>query len=180
MIGESLLPWAVQAATIKGKSRMFWACFGFGQRTELAVMKGDPDSPRGGVTARRYIEILEEYLPTILKRDSIFMQDGASIHTAHLVRDWFADYDLEIMDWPPFSPDLNPIENLWKRLKDEIIHLHPETLTMGDGDPAMEHLIKCAKEAWESLEEVMLNKLAENMQKRVDAVLAAKGWYTKY
>ena len=84
------------------------------------------------------------------------------------------------MDWPLYSLDLNPIENLWKRLKDEIIRLHPKLITMGNSDPAMDYLIMCAREAWESLEEVMLNKLAENMQKRVDAVLKAKGWYTKY
>ena len=144
------------------------------------VMEGDPTSPRGGVTARKYIEVLEEYLPTILNPDSIFMQDGAGIHRAHLVRDWFVEQDIELMDWPPYSPDLNPIENLWKRLKDEIIRAHPELVSMGNSDTAMDHLIECAREAWESLAEGMLNKLAEGMQKRVDAVLKAQGWYTKY
>jgi hypothetical protein len=77
-------------------------------------------------------------------------------------------------------PDLNPIENLWKRLKDEIIRAHPELVTMGNSDLAMDRLIECAKEAWETLAEGMSNKLAAGMQKRVDAVKAAKGWYTKY
>jgi hypothetical protein len=84
------------------------------------------------------------------------------------------------MDWPPYSPDLNPIENLWKRLKDEIIRAHPELITMGNSDEAISYLIDCAREAWESLGEDMLNKLASGMQKRVDAVKAANGWYTKY
>ena len=54
-------------------------------RTNLVVMKGDLDALRGGVTTRRYIEVLEEYLPTILDSDSIFMQDNALIHTANIV-----------------------------------------------------------------------------------------------
>jgi hypothetical protein len=66
---------------------MFWAAFGERKRTNLVAMKGDPDSAHGGVTARRYIEVLEEYLPTILDFDSLFMQDNASIHTAYIVRD---------------------------------------------------------------------------------------------
>jgi DDE superfamily endonuclease len=140
-------------------------------------MDGDPDSPRGGVIAKRYIEVLEEYLPTILEHDSIFMQDNAS---AYKVQDWFVDQGIEIMDWPPYSPDLNPIENLWKRLKDEIIQAHPELITMGNSDKDMAHLVDCAREAWETLAEDMLNKLALGMQKRVDAVKAANGWYTKY
>jgi transposase InsO family protein len=159
---------------------MFWACFGFGIRSDLVVMKGDPDAPRGGVTARRYIEILDEYLFTILDYDSIFMQDNASIHTAHAVRDWFIDHGIELVDWPPYSPDLNPIENLWKLLKARIIELHPELETMKDNDSTKAHLIECAQEAWESLAESMLNKLASEMQKRVDAVKNAGGWYTKY
>ncbi len=46
---------------------------------------------------------------------------------------------------------------------------------MGNSDQAMAHLVNCAYKAWESLKEDMLNKLALGMQKRVDAVLAAKG-----
>jgi hypothetical protein len=51
---------------------------------------------------------------------------------------------------------------------------------MGDSQAAMDFLIECAKEAWEVLSEQLLNMLAEGMQKRVDAVLKAKGWYTGY
>jgi transposase len=159
---------------------MFWGCFSWGRRTDLVVMAGDPDSPRGGVTTKRYIGVLEEYLPTILEPNSIFMQDNASIHNAHIVRDWFVEQGIELMDWPPYSPNLNPIENLWKWLKDEIIQAHPELITMGNSDKDMDHLIDCAREAWETLGEEMLNKLALGMQKRVDAVKAANGWYTKY
>ena len=159
---------------------MFWASFGFGIRTNLVVMKGDPDALRGGVTARRYIEVLEEYLPTILDSDSIFMQDNASIHIAYIVRQWFIDNAIETVDQPPYSPDLNPIENLWKLLKAKIIELHPELETMKDNDSTKAHLIKCAEEAWDLLAGEMLNKLASGMQKRVDAVKKAGGQYTKY
>jgi hypothetical protein len=36
-------------------------------------MEGDQNAKRGGVTAKVYLEVLEQYLPTILKHDSIFM-----------------------------------------------------------------------------------------------------------
>lgn len=159
---------------------MFWACFGFGCRTDLVVMEGDQNARRGGVTALVYREVLTEYLPTILEYDSIFMQDNAPIHKAHIIRDWFIENGIDVMDWPPYSPDLNPIENLWKMLKAEINRAHPELKAMGNSNSTMDFLIECAKEAWETLEGELLNKLAEGMQKRVDAVLAADGWYTKY
>lgn len=159
---------------------MFWAAFGFGIRTNLVHMRGDPAAKRGGVTARRYIEVLEENLPTILDIDSIFMQDNASIHTAYAVRDWFRDMGIETVDHPPYSPDLNPIENLWKMLKAKIIELRPDFIIMKDNDTIKALLIEVAIEAWEALEPELLNKLASGMQKRVDAIIAAEGWYTKY
>ncbi len=180
IIGEALEPWAIQTVPCKEKTQMFWACFGFGKRTDLVIMDGNPKSPQSRVTAHCYIQVLEEYLPTILEHDSVFMHDNASIHSAHIVRDWFIEQGIFLMRWPPYSPDLNPIENLWAILKAEIIRAHPELVLMGDNQAAMDFLIECAKEAWEVRGEQLLNKLAEGMQKRVDAVLKAKGWYIGY
>ena len=51
---------------------------------------------------------------------------------------------------------------------------------MGNSNSTMDFMIECAQEAWETLEGELLNKLAEGMQKRVDAVKASNRWYTKY
>jgi hypothetical protein len=65
-------------------------------------------------------------------------------------------------------------------LKAEIDRAHPELKGMGNSQAVMDFMIECVKEAWEVLKPELLNKLAEGMQKRVDAVKAAGGWYTKY
>jgi len=65
-------------------------------------------------------------------------------------------------------------------VKAEIIRGHPEFITMKDNIATKESLIKCAIEAWDTLIDGLLNKLALGMQKRVNAVIAADGWYTKY
>jgi hypothetical protein len=61
-------------------------------------MTGDPDAPRKGITARRYIKVLDEYLPTVLDYNSIFIQDNAPIHTARAVKQWFIDNAIETVD----------------------------------------------------------------------------------
>ena len=67
------------------------------------------------------------------------------------------------MPWPLYSPDLNPIENLWKMLKAEIDRAHPELKGMGNSQATMDFIIECAQEAWETLAPELLNKLAEGM-----------------
>ena len=91
---------------------MFWAVFGFGIRSDLVVCEGDPEAPRGGFTAQRYQEILREYLGQVLEADSIFMHDNALVHTAHIIRDYLQEEGIKVIDWPPYSPDLDPIKDI--------------------------------------------------------------------
>jgi transposase len=141
----------------------------------LVTIKGDPDVPYGGVTAKRYIKVLTKYLPTILDIDSIFIQDNASIYTVHLVRNWFQEIAIQLVDWPPYSPDMNPIENLWKMLEAKIIKLYPELIIMKDNDTTRQNLIDAAQEAWELLEDDLFNSLALGMQKRINVLKAIRG-----
>ena len=126
---EGLFPWAVQPkARGTRHSIMFWAAFGFGIRSDLVVCEGDPKAAHRGFTARKYRDLLQEHLGTVLDHDSIFMQDNASIHTAHIVREWLDEHAIQVMDWPPYSPDLNPIENIWALLKQKIYELRPDLI----------------------------------------------------
>lgn len=91
---------------------MFWACFGYGIKSDLVVLNKDLLSPNEGVLSRTILSCYREHLGTVLELDSIFMQDNTEIHTAKIVKKWLQEEGIEIMEWPAYSPDLNPIENL--------------------------------------------------------------------
>ena len=100
---------------------MFWGVIRYGVLSNLILCYGDPDAKRGGVTARVYRDISEEELPKLMEPDIIFMQDNAPIYTSRLVRKFLNEEGYQVLGWPLYSPNLNPIENLWHLLKERIV-----------------------------------------------------------
>jgi hypothetical protein len=166
----------------KGKdiSVMVWGCFWGGGRSELYVMDRDPESKRNGYSANSYIEVLDDQLPSCWVPGLTFMQDNASIHTAHKVRNWFIEQGIPVCEWPPYSPDLNPIEHVWKRLKEMVFEMHPELTNVAGDEPAREALGNALREAWDAIPQEFFDRLIETMENRVKAVIKADGWHTKY
>jgi hypothetical protein len=169
----------------KRPSQMVWACFwvtrnGRVGRSKLVIMRRDPTSLRGGYSASSYLETLEEGLLLHYKPGDIFMQDNAPIHTANVTKRFFEDHGVWVLDWPPFSPDINPIEHLWYALKKQLYkdypHLRQIDGTQGSWDEFCEALQTC----WQRLPNSLLRRLIESMPNRLAAVRAAKGWQTKY
>ncbi len=174
--------WAVQGQPHFTKVlKVFWAVFGYGVRSDLVAIEGDPESARGGVTARCYLSVLQEHLPTVMDANSIFMHDNARIHMARIVKSWLEEQTFEVMQWPAYSLDLNPIKNLWFFLKERIYKRCPELLTMRRGkEIILERLIQEAKLAWDEIGDNLMERLSDTMPNRVRAVIEAEGWYNKY
>jgi hypothetical protein len=100
----------------KNMKVMVWGCFWDLGRTSLYIMDRDFELLKHGYSANSYLEVLDtEVAPIFATLDPgyAFMQDNASIHTAHKVKEWFLDHGVTyIQNWPPYSPDLNPIEHI--------------------------------------------------------------------
>ena len=74
-------PFAFQPTFRSGRvSVMVWAAFQGSQRFTLVFCKKDPESKRGGVSGRKYLELLQTHFPELIDNNTIFMQDNAPIH----------------------------------------------------------------------------------------------------
>jgi len=88
-----------------------------------------------------------------------------------LVQDWLFTHGVACIDFPPYSPDLNPIENLWADLKRRVETRHAQTT---------QELEAHLKEEWETTSPTLLASLAHSMPARCSAVLANKGHRADY
>ena len=161
---------------------MVWAAFwGTSERCPLFILSRDFESEKHGYTANSYIEVLEARVLGNYHHELIFMQDNASIHTAHKVKDWFEENGIRTTDWPPYSPDLNPIEHAWYALKKLVLKMFPEIMNCsGESEEDRANLEEALKVAWEALPNSLFESLIESMPRRIEACIAANGWHTKY
>ena len=153
---------------------MIWGVFGDGKLGRLYLVEKNQK-----MNAEMYRQVLCKHLKASLKMTgcSVFMQDGAPCHTARTIKEWFADNNVEVLDfldWSVQSCDLNPIENLWTELN-RIIATMPIYSNL-------DQLAKQIKKAWAKLgrDTRLLSALADRMPRRVEAVIQANGDVTTY
>lgn len=151
---------------------MFWACFaGSPRKTSLIPLYRDPDAEKKGITKEVIHDLYQRILPTLLdNEDAIFQHDNAPIYTARIVRELLRVLNITVMDWLPYSPDLNPIENLWALLKADILKIRPDLRDMPNNEDTLAELVDTAQYVWENLTIRHFVNLAETMPHRVEDV----------
>ena len=127
------------------------------------------------VNAQIYKNIVQDHVVPIIQNSGFdratFMKDNSPCHEAKVVMSYLSEHDFEIMDWPPQSPDLNPIENLWKTLGVKVMEINPTN----------------TEDLWVKLQEDRskisiedCQELIRSCSRRCAAVIESKGSFTKY
>lgn len=102
------------------------------------------------------------------------VQDRSRIHTAHIVTEWFNRHpEIQVIDWPVKGCDINPIENLWGIMKQEIV-MGPER-TCDASDRSVREVSESVR-----LRPNVCERLVASMPTRLNEVIDARGGWTRY
>jgi transposase len=155
-------------------SVMVWGCVAYNRKGPLIFL------PKDRRTGHDYVELilagpLWDFYKEIYDERGVakVMEDGAPTHTSKAAKTFREMNSLETIPHPAQSPDLNPIEHVWKQLK---MAVNKRSQIPRDADSLRNALL----EEWDKLDLETINRMIESMPDRVDAVLKAKGRSTRY
>jgi hypothetical protein len=168
----------------------FFAAITHGGHTPLIpIRKRSPNertsgTDKLGMNKEQYTyEILEPWLVPFIyslpgsPEDHPTIEDGLRSHTSALATACRWSYNITRMEWPPSSPDLNPIENCWAMLKERVRKKMEDPATRARTEA---EYIALAQREWERLEWKKVDLMIERMPDRVKAVIKAKGGHSRY
>lgn len=147
---------------------MLWGAFS-------AVGKLELQFTSSRMKSSDYINVLRmSLLPYVgnSARQWTFQRDNARIHTSRETKTWLSDNNIEVMEWPACSSDLNPIENLWGIL---VRTVYRENRQYDNVEQLKASIIN----AYDAIEMSLLARLAGSMPSRIFDVIKNKGNYRK-
>lgn len=162
-------PCIFQKKSFGGGGVMVWAAIRHGWKSELVFINGN-------LTAQRYIDnvLAPQIVPHFAENPLLtFMHDNARPHTARASQQFLHEHNVEVLPWPPVSPDLNPIEHVWDMLGKRIRRRNVQPRSLNQ-------LRNALLEEWENIPQNAINALVTSMPRRIAAVSAARGGHTRY
>jgi len=132
----------------------------------------------GTMNTTKYLEILgDNVLPVIAKKcpngGYIFQDDNAPCDASHRAVQWKRENELNCLNWPSQSPDLNIIENVWRTITINLQNSKCDILNI-------DILVREVKKICVGLTPVYIQSLYNSIPRRIRRVIAAKGHITKY
>jgi predicted transcriptional regulator len=152
------------------ESFMVWGAIGKNYKSPLYVFETTEDSDL-------YIHMLAvHFFPDVLKRfrdGFCFIQDNAPPHRAADTQEYLMLKNCTVLTWPPYSPDLNCIENMWSLLSAGVYDERPSYNTLAE-------LKTAVLRAWDAIPLSKVNALIDSMTSRLRATIKQDGGHTAY
>jgi hypothetical protein len=153
-----------------GGSVMIWGGFSLKGKTELEFTDSTMNSKmHKDLLVRRLLP----FGRSSHSNEFIFQQDNAPCHSSEIIYDWVEDEGINHMNWPSFSPDLNPIENFGGKMA-------RRAYADGSQFSSITQLKEKIIQEWNNIPISYLKKLIGSMPIRMFEVAKASGGSINY
>ena len=170
--GESENPKYINFAIQQEKYRVnVWCCVTYDHKPILYLAGDNFDS-------KKYIEIIDDVIKNRFENftdNLIFQQDNASIHTSNEVIKYFNQTGLSVLLWPPCSPDINIVEQVWSTIQKKL-----DRFLIKNKIKNRDHLFEIIKNLADQITINEVNRLFNSLPNRIKCVLANSGGFTRY
>ncbi|KAK9769256.1 putative Tc1-like transposase DDE domain-containing protein [Seiridium cardinale] len=95
---------------------MFWGCIRGRHKGPCYIWPKGEGKINSFKYSTRILPLVRNFMDEF-PDEPVFQHDGAPSHTSNLTREVLDYLEIYAIEWPPNSPDLNPIENCWARIK---------------------------------------------------------------
>ncbi|KFM63875.1 Transposable element Tc1 transposase, partial [Stegodyphus mimosarum] len=142
---------------------MVWGAIAYDSRSPLVRIQST-------MTGQRYLDNLDNVLRPVgisyLQGlpNAIFLQDIARPHSARICR--HALQGMQMLPWPPYSPDLLPIEHVW-----DVIGRRLQTLPLPLSE---DELWQMVEREWRAIPQDTIRTLIDSMPRRVSSCIAVR------
>ena len=126
------------------------------------------------ITSEKYCQVLQDGLLPVINcyyadGKFIFGQNNASCHNSSESRNWLDDRQIKVNQWPPQSPDINIIDNIWKWMKLEQ-QKHIEKIT------SRQDIVNASQYIWRKFE-VILNR--RRVAQTIFTIISPINWHVQ-
>lgn len=153
-----------------GGNVMCWAAFSSLGKLDIVFVNNKMNS-------NDYQQVLDANLVPFIRQfpgqNLIYQQDNASIHVSRSTMAWFTQKNIEVLDWPSCSPDLNPMENMWGILAKHVYANSRQFSTVAD-------LKQVINTEWQSISAQTCKNLVDSMNNRIFQLIQRNGAHTDY
>ncbi|UYV72732.1 hypothetical protein LAZ67_10000444 [Cordylochernes scorpioides] len=159
--GEKSNPAAiVERPTVRQRGIMVWGAIAYDSRSPLLRIQGT-------MTAQRYVDdvlrpVTLPYLQGV--PNALYQQDNARPHTARISQQ--ALQDVQMLPWPPYSPDLSPIEHVWDIIGRRL-HALPQPRSEDE-------LWQMVDREWRAIPQDAIRTLIDSLPRRAAACIAVR------
>ncbi|UYV71280.1 hypothetical protein LAZ67_8002483 [Cordylochernes scorpioides] len=159
--GERSNPAAiVERPTVRQRGIMVWGAIAYDSRSHLLRIQGT-------MTAQRYVDdvlrpVTLPYLQGV--PNALYQQDNARPHTARISQQ--ALQDVQMLPWPPYSPDLSPIEHVWDIIGRRL-HALPQPRSEDE-------LWQMVEREWRAIHQDAIRTMIDSLPRRVAACIAVR------